>query len=239
MTRNAPPADTSPAAPLLVAQGLHKAYRRGERDVVVLRGANLTLRAGEMVSVVGASGAGKSTLLHVLGTLDAADGGSLHYRGRSLLPQSGAQLAAFRNRELGFVFQFHHLLADFDAVENTMMPALIARQPAARARERACEVLHEVGLGHRLSHRPGELSGGEQQRVALARALMMRPPLLLADEVTGNLDDKTAEEIHALLFDLNARHGVTVVVVTHNRSLAERMPRRLRLADGLLEEVAP
>ena len=236
MTPNRP-TEPPPADALLWAHDLHKTYRKGAQDVAVLRGAQLILRAGEMVSVVGASGAGKSTLLHVLGTLDAADAGTLWYRDRPLTGRSSAELAAFRNRELGFVFQFHHLLADFDAVENVMMPALIARLPAATAKERAHEVLHEVGLGHRLTHRPGELSGGEQQRVALARALVMRPPLLLADEVTGNLDERTAEEIHALLFALNARRKVTVVVVTHNRSLAERMPRRLRLADGQLEEV--
>lgn len=239
MTPNAPPPLTPPADALLWAHDLHKAYRKGTQDVVVLDGACVALRCGEMVGVVGASGAGKSTLLHVLGTLDAADRGTLAYRGESLLQRSSAQLAAFRNRQLGFVFQFHHLLADFDAVENVMMPALIARMPAATAKARAREVLQEVGLGHRLHHRPGELSGGEQQRVALARALVMRPPLLLADEVTGNLDGRTAEEIHTLLFDLNARHKVTVVVVTHNRQLAARMPRCLQLAGGKLEEATP
>jgi lipoprotein-releasing system ATP-binding protein len=221
---------------LLEATNLHKAYRKGDALISVLAGADLRVRAGEMVSVVGASGAGKSTLLHMLGTLDVPDQGELSYRGKTLTGLPGAALADFRNNELGFVFQFHHLLPEFTALENVMMPALIRRMSRAEADKRARAGLEEVGLSHRLSHKPGELSGGEQQRVALARALVLNPPLLLADEVTGNLDDKTGEEIHSLLFEINRNRGVTLVVVTHNRGLADRMRRRLLLEDGLLRE---
>ncbi|MBI5509150.1 MAG: ABC transporter ATP-binding protein [Deltaproteobacteria bacterium] len=202
----------------------------------VLAGASLDLMQGDMISVTGASGAGKSTLLHLIGTLDTPDKGTIHYHGRDLFALSSAELADFRNRELGFVFQFHHLLPEFTALENVMMPALIRRTPRAEAQTAATRVLAEVGLSHRLEHRPGELSGGEQQRVALARALVLNPPLLLADEVTGNLDEKTGEEIHTLLFELNRSRGVTLIVVTHNMSLANRMPRRLLLEGGLLKE---
>jgi lipoprotein-releasing system ATP-binding protein len=223
-------------AELLKIVDLHKSYRKGLQTIEVLRGANLSIAAGEMVSIVGASGAGKSTLLHILGSLDLPDAGEVWFAGRQLTQLSTAALADFRNQSLGFVFQFHHLLGEFSALENVMMPALIRRLPKAKARELAQAALEDVGMGHRAAHRPSELSGGEQQRVALARALVLQPPLLLADEVTGNLDEATGEQIHRLLFDLNTRRKITLVVVTHNRSLADRMPRRLVLEDGLMKE---
>ena len=221
---------------LLEIHDLYKAYRKGDATIHVLSGASFYIEAGAMVSVIGASGAGKSTLLHMLGTLDTPDKGEVSYRGKPLFGLTSAELADFRNRELGFVFQFHHLLPEFSALENVMMPALIRRIPARDATQQATQALKDVGLSHRLSHRPGELSGGEQQRVALARALVLNPPLLLADEVTGNLDERTGEEIHELLFELNRQRNVTLIVVTHNRSLADRMPRRLLLEDGLVKE---
>jgi lipoprotein-releasing system ATP-binding protein len=223
---------------LLEIRDLSKAYQKGGATIDVLARANFHIDTGDMVSVVGASGAGKSTLLHLLGTLDVPDSGDIFYRGRSLTGLTGAELAEFRNRELGFVFQFHHLLPEFSAVENVMMPALIRRIPKDRAYAQASAALKDVGLAQRMGHKPGELSGGEQQRVALARALVLAPPLLLADEVTGNLDEKTGEEIHALLFELNRTRQITMVIVTHNRSLAERMPRQLILARGQVEERA-
>ena len=228
--------DSSPA--LLEARSLNKRYRKGGAVIDVLRGASLVIKKGEIVSIIGASGAGKSTLLHTLGTLDLPDSGTIHYAGRDLTALSPSELADFRNRELGFVFQFHHLLPEFSALENVMMPALIRRQSREEARERAMRALNDVGLAARVEHRPGELSGGEQQRVALARALVLDPPLLLADEVTGNLDEKTGEEIHELLFRLNASRGITLIVVTHNRSLADRMSRRLILQNGQVEDRA-
>jgi lipoprotein-releasing system ATP-binding protein len=223
---------------LIEAVGLHKAYQKGDAKVEVLRGATFTIERGGMVSIVGKSGAGKSTLLHLLGTLDAPDAGVIRYAGQDLHELSSGALADFRNREVGFVFQFHHLLPEFSAVENVMMPALIRRSPRAEAAARAEKVLTEVGLSHRLTHRPGELSGGEQQRLALARALVLDPPLLLADEVTGNLDERTGEGIHQLLFDLNRKRGITLIVVTHNMSLANRMAVRLLLEDGVIKERA-
>lgn len=222
--------------PLLEVVDLHKAYRKGSALIHVLQGTSFTVNKGDMISVIGASGAGKSTLLHLLGTLDAPDQGDIRYGGASLVALQPAELADFRNRELGFVFQFHHLLPEFTALENVMMPVLIQREPRSVAATRAHASLEEVGLSHRTDHKPGELSGGEQQRVALARALVLNPPLLLADEVTGNLDDRTGEEIHRVLFELNARRGITMVVVTHNRSLADRMPRRLVLEGGEVRE---
>ncbi len=217
---------------------LHKAYRKGETTVDVLCGVSFAVARGEMVSVIGKSGAGKSTLLHLLGTLDAPDRGRITLDGVDLGTLSSGALADLRNQQIGFVFQFHHLLPEFTALENVMMPALIRRMPRAQAAVRAQAVLTEVDLGHRLTHRPGELSGGEQQRVALARALVLDPPLLLADEVTGNLDQKTGEGIHQLLFELNRKRAITLIVVTHNLTLADRMPRRLNLTDGKIEERA-
>jgi lipoprotein-releasing system ATP-binding protein len=222
---------------MVEVQDLHKVYWLGAKRIQVLQGVSLCVRTGEMVAVEGASGAGKSTLLHILGTLDRPSQGGVRIAGEDVLGLRPDRLAAFRNRTIGFVFQFHHLLPEFTALENTMMPALIQRVPRARAAELASAMLAEVGLSDRLDHRPVELSGGEQQRVALARALLMRPRLLLADEPTGNLDEETGEGIHRLLFDLNQRLGMTTVVVTHNPRLAARLHRRLRLREGSIQEV--
>jgi lipoprotein-releasing system ATP-binding protein len=220
----------------LQMRGVFKSYSKAGVCIDVLRGASVSIGQGEQVSVVGKSGAGKSTFLHVLGTLDAPDSGEVLYQGEVLTGKPSSVLAHFRNNTLGFVFQFHHLLAEFTALENVMMPCLIRRDPRPVALEKARQSLDAVGLGHRLHHVPGELSGGEQQRVALARALVLNPPLLLADEVTGNLDERTGEEIHALLFEVNRNRGVTLVVVTHNNGLADRMSRRLLLEEGLVKE---
>ncbi|TMA99183.1 MAG: ABC transporter ATP-binding protein [Deltaproteobacteria bacterium] len=222
--------------PLLEGRGLHKSYWLGEKEIHVLRGASFALRAGEMASLVGPSGVGKSTFLHVVGTLDPPTAGNVLYDGQDAFEMGEEPLARFRNRNVGFVFQFHYLLPEFTALQNTAMPGLISRQSREEAERVARETLELVGLGHRLDHRPGELSGGEQQRVALARALVLKPRLLLADEPTGNLDEATGEGIHQLLLDLNRRLGIAAIVVTHNPRLAERMPRRLRLHEGLVVE---
>jgi lipoprotein-releasing system ATP-binding protein len=222
----------------VVVRDLTKEFVLGGTVIPVLKGLNFELRPGEMASVVGASGVGKSTLLHVLGTLDAPSRGTMMFDGVALTDMSAARLAEFRNREIGFVFQFHHLLPEFTALENAMMPGLILRMPRAEVAARATEMLTRLGLGARLRHRPGELSGGEQQRVALARALLLRPRLLLADEPTGNLDTKTGREMHALFFELNRELGTTILIVTHNDELASQTPRRLRMADGLIVQDA-
>ena len=198
----------------------------------MLSNVELHLEPGEMVAVLGASGVGKSTFLQILGTLDVPTRGSIIFDGEELTTMGPERLAHFRNRKIGFVFQFHHLLPDFTALENVMMPAIIQRMPRALARERATEILHRVGLARRLTHRPSELSGGEQQRVALARAMVLRPALLLADEPTGNLDRHTGHEIQDLFIELNREHGSTLVVVTHSPELARHMPRRLQMIDG-------
>jgi lipoprotein-releasing system ATP-binding protein len=211
---------------------LHKRYSHGGRTVPVLRDVNLTLEPGDMVAIVGASGVGKSTLLQILGTLDIPTSGTIRINGEEITRMGPARLAQFRNREIGFVFQFHHLLPEFTALENVMMPALIQRLPREMATQRAQRILERVGLAHRLSHKPSELSGGEQQRVALARAMVMEPSLLLADEPTGNLDKRTGEEIHDLFVELNHERGSTLLVVTHNPELADMMPRCLRMLDG-------
>jgi lipoprotein-releasing system ATP-binding protein len=211
-----------------------KSFELGGRVIEVLRGVDLTLPAGAMVAVVGFSGAGKSTLLHVLGALDRPSKGTIAYDGVQLEGLSAKELAAFRNRTIGFVFQFHHLLPDFNALENCAMPALIARVSRPEALRRAKVLLERVGIGERLQHRPGELSGGEQQRVALARALMLEPRVLLADEPTGNLDSKTGDEIHHLIVELNRERGMTMLVVTHNPDMAARLPVRMRMVDGRL-----
>jgi lipoprotein-releasing system ATP-binding protein len=217
---------------------LGKAYIHSGQALPVLRDVDLILEPGDMVAVVGASGVGKSTLLQILGTLDLPTSGSIKFDGHELTQLSSAMLADFRNRRIGFVFQFHHLLPEFTAVENVMMPALIQKMPVAKARTMAKDILGRVGLGHRLTHRPSELSGGEQQRVALARAMVLGPSLLLADEPTGNLDRSTGEAIHQLFLDLNTERGSTLLVVTHNPELARLMPRRMRMIDGgrLVEE---
>jgi len=220
---------------LLEVHGLRKTYCRGSNRIDVLNGIDLNLEAGTTTALVGASGAGKSTLLHLLGALDRPSSGSVLFRGEDIFRKNDRDLAAFRNKSIGFVFQFHHLLPEFSAVENVMMPALIARTPRKTAAAMAKDLLTDVGLSHRLAHRPGELSGGEQQRVAIARALVLSPELLLADEPTGNLDMKTSEGVHALLSELQQKRGLSLVVVTHNERLAAAMGRTVHLIDGKLE----
>ena len=220
---------------LLEVRNLCKTYDIGRNRVEVLSGINLELEAATTTALIGASGAGKSTLLHLLGALDRPSSGTVCFRGDDVLQKNDRELATFRNKSIGFVFQFHHLLSEFTALENVMMPALIARVPRVEARRMAEELLTDVGLTKRLNHRPGELSGGEQQRVAIARALVMSPALLLADEPTGNLDMKTSEGVHAVLADLQQKKGLTLVVVTHNERLAAAMGRTVRLIDGRLE----
>ena len=237
----APTADSHAAAGVrrgaaVSVRNLTKSYPHSGRNIEVLRGLNFDLLPGEMASVVGASGVGKSTLLHVLGTLDTATSGTITFDGVEVTSMDATRLAEFRNNEIGFVFQFHHLLPEFTALENAMMPGLINRLPRATAAERATTMLRRLGLGDRLLHRPGELSGGEQQRVALARALLLRPRLVLADEPTGNLDTKTGREMHELFFELNRELEMTILIVTHNDELAARTPRRLRMADGVIVE---
>lgn len=220
---------------LLDVRELRKTYGSGHSSVDVLKGIDLTVMPGESIALVGASGAGKSTLLHILGTLDRPTSGKVLFRGEDVFRRGEAQLAVFRNLSVGFVFQFHHLLPEFTALENAMMPALISGRKRDEATAAAEELLREVGLAHRLTHKPGELSGGEQQRVAIARALVLSPPLLLADEPTGNLDTRTSEGVHEVLEAVRARHGITLVVVTHNERLAQRMGRTVHLVDGKIE----
>lgn len=217
---------------ILEAVGLHKSFPQGRGRLEVLKGIDLSVRRGECVAVVGPSGAGKSTLLHILGALDRPTEGRVLFQGEEIFGRPEPALAQFRNRHVGFVFQFHHLLPEFTARENVAMPLRIAGEGAGEAAARADELLEAVGLAERVEHRPGELSGGEQQRVALARALAARPALLLADEPTGNLDHQTGDAIHRLLRDWNRRSEVTLVVVTHNRELAEAMDRIVTLSDG-------
>jgi lipoprotein-releasing system ATP-binding protein len=220
---------------LLEAKNLSKSYTSGARELNVLAGLDLRVEEGEMAAVVGASGVGKSTLLHILGGVDRPTSGEVLYRGSPLSRMSNGALARFRNREVGFVFQFHFLMPDFTALENVMMPMLIGGAGSRRARERAEELLGEVGLAERVHHRPGELSGGEQQRVAIARAAVRDPRVILADEPTGNLDRETGSTTFAVLEKLNRERGVTMVLVTHNQQLAGASGRCLRLTDGRLE----
>jgi lipoprotein-releasing system ATP-binding protein len=219
---------------LLVADKLVKGYHTDAGYIPVLREADLVVGRGEMIAITGASGVGKSTLLHVLGTLDRPESGSLQFGEEDVLRLSSDRLREFRNRTLGFVFQFHHLLPEFTALENVMMPMLIARQDPEESRQQALGLLTELGLAERTHHRPGAMSGGEQQRVAAARALVRAPAMLLADEPTGNLDVDTGERLHDLLRRINRERGVTLVIVTHNEKLATACDRRLRLEAGKL-----
>jgi lipoprotein-releasing system ATP-binding protein len=222
---------------MLEAAGVVKVFHGGDGgEVRVLEGVDLKVGPGEMVAVIGASGAGKSTLLHVLGALERPTAGEVRLNGERVGTLDDEALAALRNRSVGFVFQFHHLLKEFSAIENVMMPLRIAGRSAGEARERAAALLERVGLQHRLTHRPGELSGGEQQRTAVARALAMSPPLLLADEPSGNLDHHNAESLHDLFAELAREMALGLVVVTHNRSLAARAGRVLLLEDGRLSD---
>ena len=217
---------------LIEVQKIFKSYGNGTKRVEVLKGVDLTFHRGERAAIVGASGVGKTTLLHVLGTLDRPTAGKVLFEGKDIYTLNEKDLAFFRNREIGFVFQFHHLLPEFNALENTMMPCLIQGISKEEAISRAEAILTLVGLNERFSHKPGELSGGEQQRVAVARALVLEPKVLLADEPTGNLDTKTGESVFDLLQEMNRIKGVTLVVVTHNLKLAEGLSRQIQLIDG-------
>jgi len=219
---------------LLTVKDLHKSFVEAGEEIHILRGLNLELEEGERLAVVGESGVGKSTLLHILGTLDRPTGGEILYRGKSIPMDDEIALAQLRNREIGFVFQFHYLLPDFTALENVMFPALIKGMDVVQARKQAGELLELVGLKDRLTHRPGKLSGGEQQRVAVARAVVLQPKLILADEPTGSLDVRIGEEVQSLLFRLNQEKGIALVVATHNRDFAENIGRRVELKDGQL-----
>ena len=228
-----------PAAILLEATGLNRTYAMGSERIEILRGADLTLRQGEILAVVGASGSGKSTLLHILGTLDRPDGGSVRFQGEDLFTRNDRDLARFRNRHLGFVFQFHHLLPEFTALENVAMPGRIRGLSKREAEAHARELLGEVRLLDRAGHKPGELSGGEQQRVAVARALFGHPRLVLADEPTGNLDPTTAKGLHELMYTLARKSGQSWIVVTHNEQLAQLADTIGRLEDGVLRTYSP
>ena len=219
---------------MIEVQGLGKSFQSGRERLEVLRDIDLSIGRGGRVAVVGASGAGKTTFMHILGGLDHPSTGSVRFEGKDIFSLKGPALDAFRNRTIGFVFQFHQLLPEFTALENVMMPALIARQSPRDAAPQAETLLREVGLGARLSHKPGQLSGGEQQRVAIARALIMSPQLLLADEPTGNLDSRTSDDIYRLLQQLHRERGLTMVIVTHNEGLAQRLDRVVHMEDGRL-----
>ena len=220
---------------LLQATGLRKSFVQGENRVEVLRGVNLTANRGKMAAIVGASGSGKTTLLQILGTLDSPDGGELLFDGRSLLACGENELSRHRNVNIGFIFQFHHLLAEFTALENVMLPGRIGRCPEGKLVKKAKDLLAVVGLAHRLHHRPGALSGGEQQRVALARALVLEPQLLLADEPTGNLDQESGNGVFSLLHELSGSMDLCVIMVTHNIKLADLMDKKYSLIDGKLQ----
>jgi lipoprotein-releasing system ATP-binding protein len=222
--------------PLLRTDTLCKSFDHKGQTIEVLRDLNFTLQARERVAVIGTSGVGKSTLLHLLGALDQPTSGEIYLEGAPLSELTPSELARFRNEHVGFIFQFHHLLKEFTALENVMMPALIARQSRSEATEKAEWWLDQVGLAHRMKHRPSEMSGGEQQRVSLARALINSPKILLADEPTGNLDEQTSAEIHNLLNQVNEEHGTALLIVTHSPELARMMPRQLRMLNGHLSE---
>ncbi len=219
---------------MIQARDLHKSFVIGRRELQVLRGINLDIARGELIAVVGASGAGKTTLLHIIGTLDRPTSGTVTFDGQDLFRLSESDLAEFRNQKVGFVFQFHHLLPEFTALENACLPALIQSRPRREVNGEASALLQEVGLGDRLHHKPGELSGGEQQRVAVARALMQRPDLVLADEPTGNLDTRTGEALFALLRELNRTRRTTFIIVTHNEKLSAQADRIVHIEDGCM-----
>lgn len=219
---------------ILQCQQLKKRYQQGDLDVDVLKGVDLTINQGERVAIMGASGSGKSTLLHLLGGLEKSTSGHVMLAGENLNTISSRKLSKLRNSSLGFIYQFHHLLGEFSILENVAMPVLISGKSVTQARQEAAELLGRVGLGHRLEHKPGELSGGERQRAAVARALINRPQCVLADEPTGNLDSKTAEQIYQLMLELNQELKVSFLVVTHDIELAERMDRVLHMEDGLI-----
>ena len=227
----------SKTKPILITRELCKSYPTVGGSLEVLRDINLAVHAGEIVAIVGPSGVGKSTLLHLLGVLDRPTSGEVEINSTPVFKFNDKELAAFRNRTVGFVFQFHHLLPEFTALENVMMPALIAGRPAREVHHQAMQWLAEVGLAERATHRPGELSGGEQQRVAVARALMNEPQLVLADEPSGNLDRLSSESLHDLLWKLSRRHGRTFIIVTHNHDLATRADRIIELFDGRIKRI--
>ena len=222
------------SVPLLLAADLKKSYPSGNKTITVLDQTDLQINTREMCAIVGSSGSGKTTLLQILGTLDRPNSGTILFQGKNLLTESDAALAQHRNRNLGFIFQFHHLLPEFSALENVMMPGFVAKEPPAALTKRATALLKQVGLGERLHHRSGELSGGQQQRVALARALVMKPALLLADEPTGNLDAESGKLVFSLLHELCQDYGLAVAMVTHNLELAAAMDRCLTLKSGKL-----
>jgi lipoprotein-releasing system ATP-binding protein len=231
-----PTAEAAGADSLISIRGLCKSFNSSGSRIDILKGINADLKTGETLAVVGPSGIGKSTLLHILGTIDRPDKGKVFFKGEEIFQFDDAKLARVRNESVGFVFQFHHLLPEFSALENAMMPGLISGLSKDQAREAAENILNRVGLKDRLFHRVTKLSGGEQQRVALARALVLKPDVLLADEPTGNLDKKNSEQVHNLLLELNQELGMTLVVVTHNMELANYMERRVTIIDGLLVE---
>lgn len=222
--------------PLLHVTGLDKSFTWGHQTIEILKGINLEVRQGEFLTMVGASGAGKSTLLHILGTLDRPTRGTVLYDNQDMFRLSEHELAHFRNRHIGFVFQFHHLLPEFTALENTCFPGFIQKRPVRQCTDEARELLSEVGLEHRLHHKPGELSGGEQQRVAVARALIQNPDLVLADEPTGNVDSRTGEILFQLLRTFNEQRGTAFIIVTHNEHLAQQSDRLVYMADGRITD---
>jgi len=223
--------------PVLEARHVSKTYRQGPREVHVLEDVDLSLQAGQSLAIVGVSGAGKSTLLHILGGLDRPDSGDVVLEGSPVWQMTPKERSRVRNQSLGFVYQFHHLLHEFSALENVAMPLLIRGESVTVARERAADILGRVGLAERLQHKPGELSGGERQRAAVARALVGNPRVVLGDEPTGNLDEATADQVHKMMLDLNSELGTSLLLVTHDRSLAARMDRRLELHMGRLREM--
>lgn len=221
-----------PAKTLITAKNLRKSYQQGTSELAILKDIGIEIKKGEALSIIGASGAGKSTLLQILGTLDRPTSGELFFDGKDLLNMKDDELSHFRNEKMGFVFQFHHLLSEFNALENVMIPLRVAGERKAEAEAKAAEILKSMGLEHRLTHYPSELSGGELQRVAIARALIRRPEILFADEPTGNLDSTNSAHVQELFFQLKESFGLTLVVVTHDQSFARKFTRTLRISDG-------